>query len=88
MRKNQAEQRLQNCGMTLSDAIHVFIQQPLNGGGLPFIVTQHSREALRRQAIARLMSKIRKGRDSVRSESDWVSEEEMPTHFGIGVEAE
>lgn len=88
MLKNQAEHRLQNCGMTLTDAIHVFIQQPMNVGGLPFIVTQHSREALRGQAIARLMSKIRKGRDSVRSESDWVSEEEMPTHFGIGVEAE
>ena len=88
MRKNQAEHRLQNCGMTLTDAIHVFIQQPMNVGGLPFIVTQHSREALRGQASARLMSKIRKGRDSVRSESDWVSEEEMPTHFGIGVEAE
>ena len=88
MRKNQAEQRLQNCGMTLTDAIHVFIQQPMNVGGLPFIVTQHNREALRGQAIARLMSKIRKGRDSVRSESDWASEEEMLTHFGIGVEAE
>ena len=88
MRKNQADHRFQNCGMTLTDAIHVFIQQPMNVGGLPFIVTQHSREALRGQAIARLMSKIRKGRDSVRSESEWVSEEEMPTHFGIGVEAE
>lgn len=88
MRKNQAEHRFQNCGMTLTDAIHVFSQQSMNVGGLPFIVTQHSREALRGQAIARLMSKIRKGRDSVRSESDWVSEEEMPTHFGIGVEAE
>ena len=42
MRKNQAEHRLQNCGMTLTDAIHVFIQQPMNVGGLPFIVTQNT----------------------------------------------
>lgn len=54
MRKNQAEQRFQNCGMTLTDA----------------------------------HEQIRKGRDSVRSESGWVSEAETPTHFGIGVEAE
>jgi len=86
--KNQAEQLFQNCGMTLTDAINVFIQQAMNAGGMPFIVTQNSREALRDQAIARLMSEIQKGRDSVRSESDWVSEEEMLAHFGIGVDAE
>jgi len=86
--KNQAEQLFQNCGMTLTDAINVFIQQAMNAGGMPFIVTQNSREALRDQAIARLMIEIQKGRDSVRSESDWVSEEEMLAHFGIGVDTE
>lgn len=86
--KNQAEQLFQNCGMTLTDAINVFIQQAMNAGGMPFIVTQNSREALKDQAIARLMSEIQKGRDSVRSESDWVSEEEMLAHFGIGVDGE
>ena len=86
--KNQAEQLFQNCGMTLTDAINVFIQQAMNAGGMPFIVTQNSREALKDQAIARLMSEIQKGRDSVRSESDWVSEEEMLAHFGIGVDVE
>ena len=86
--KNQAEQLFQNCGMTLTDAINVFIQQALNAGGMPFIVTQNSREALKDQAMARLMSEIQKGRDSVRSESDWVSEEEMLAHFGIGADTE
>lgn len=81
--KNQAEQIFQNCGMTLTDAINVFIQQSMNVGGLPFVVNQNSREALRNQAIAQLMLEIQKGRDSVRSESDWVSEEEMLAHFGI-----
>ena len=47
--------------MTLTDAINVFSPQPMNVGGLPFIVTQHSREALRGQAIARLMSKSGRG---------------------------
>ena len=41
--KNQAEQLFQNCGMTLTDAINVFIQQSMNVGGMPFIVTQNSR---------------------------------------------
>lgn len=81
--KNQAEQIFLNCGMTLTDAINVFIQQSMNVGGLPFVVNQNSREALRNQAIAQLMLEIQKGRDSVRSESDWVNEEEMLAHFGI-----
>ena len=81
--KSQAEQIVQNCGMTLTDAINIFIQQSMNVRGLPFIVTQDSKEALRNQAIAQLMCEIQKGRDSVRSEGDWVSEEEMLTHFGI-----
>ena len=81
--KSQVEQIFQNCGMTLTDAINIFIQQSINVGGLPFIVTQDSKEALRNQAIAQLMCEIQKGRDSVRSEGDWVSEEEMLAHFGI-----
>ena len=81
--KRQAEQLFQSCGMTLTDAINVFIQQAMNVGGMPFIVTQNSREALRDQAFAQLMREIQKGRDSVRSESDWVTEEEMLAHFGI-----
>ena len=81
--KSQAEKIFQNCGLTLTDAINIFIQQSMNVGGLPFIVSQNSREALRDQAIAQLMSEIQKGRNSVRSETDWASEEEMLAHFGI-----
>ena len=86
--KCQAEQLFQNCGMTLTDAINVFLQQAMNVGGMPFIVTQNSREVLKDQALARLMQEIQAGRDSVRSEGDWVSEEEMLAHFGIGADAQ
>ena len=81
--KSSLEQMYANCGMTLTDAINVFFQQSINAGGLPFIVTQSSKEALRDQAIAKLMGEIRAGRDSVKSESDWVSDEEMRARFGI-----
>ena len=86
--KNRAEKVFQNCGMTLTDAINVFIQQAMNVGGMPFMVTQNSREALRDQAIAQLMSEIRKGRESVKTGADWVSEEEMLARFGLGEAAE
>ena len=71
-----------NCGMTLTDAINIFIQQSINVEGLPFLVTQRSKEALREQAITLLMAELKKGEDSVRSDTDWVSEEEMLAVFG------
>lgn len=81
--KTEAEKVFSRCGLTFTDAVNVFLQQALNVGGMPFIVSSNSREALRNQAIAILMSEIKKGRDSVRSESDWVSEEEVLSHFGV-----
>ena len=81
--KHEAERIFSQCGMTMTDAVNVFLQQTLNVGGMPFIVTSDSKEALRNQAIAVLMAEIQKGRDSVKSESDWVSEEEMLSHFGV-----
>lgn len=81
--KSEAERIYAECGMTLTDAINVFLQQTLNAGALPFVVTSNSKDALRDQAMAQLMAEIQKGRDSVKSESDWVSEEEMLSHFGV-----
>ena len=40
--KNCVEDIYARCGMTLTDAINVFIQQTINTVGLPLIVTQHS----------------------------------------------
>lgn len=81
--KARVEQMYEQSGMSLTDAINCFIQQSLNVGGLPFVVTQNSQEALRNMAIAQLMTEIRAGHDSVKTESDWVSEEEMMSRLGI-----
>ena len=81
--KSEAERIFSECGLTLTDAVNVFLQQTLNVGGMPFVVTSDSREALRNQAIAMLMAEIQKGRDSVRTPEDWVSEDEMLRHFEV-----
>ena len=80
--KKRLEEIYANCGMTLTDAVNVFIQQSINVEGLPVLVTQSSKEALREQAIALLMTELKKGEDSVRSDTDWISEEEMLAEFG------
>ena len=83
--KNRAEDIYSRCGMTLTDAINVFLQQSLNVGGLPLLVTQNSKEALREQAIAILMSELKKGKDSVKSDKVWISEKDILAEFGADI---
>lgn len=81
--KERVEDIYAKCGMTLTDAINAFIQQSLNVEGLPFIITQNSKDALREQAISKLMIELKKGEDSVQSESDWITEEEILKKLGV-----
>ena len=39
--------------------------------------------AIRQQAIALLLADVKAGEDSVKSESDWISEEDMLNEFGV-----
>lgn len=80
--KKEVETIYANCGMTLTDAFNAFLQQTINVGGMPFIVNQNSAEVLKQQALAILMAELKAGEDSVKSDSDWISEEEMLAEFG------
>ena len=46
-------------------------------------MNQNSEEVMRQQAIALLLAEIKAGEDSVKSESDWISEEDMLSEFGV-----
>lgn len=83
--KKQVESLYAKCGMTLTDAVNAFFQQSLNVGGLPFLMNENSKEFIRQQAIALLMAEIKAGEDSVKSESDWITEEELLSEFGVQV---
>ena len=82
----QIKERVENIyaasGMTLTDAINIFIQQSINVEGLPFIVSKNSKDALRQQAIAQLMLELKKGEDSIKNEADWILEEEVLERLG------
>ena len=79
--KKQVESLYAKCGMTLTDAVNAFFQQSLNVGGLPFLMNQNSEEVIRQLAL--LLAEIKAGEDSVKSESDWISEEDMLSEFGV-----
>ncbi len=80
--KKEVETLYAQSGMTFTDAVNAFIQQSINVGGLPFLINQNSKEALREQAIALLMAELEKGEKSVKFESDWISEGDILTEFG------
>lgn len=83
--KEYVENIYARCGLTLTDAINIFIQQSINVEGMPLVVTQNSKEALKEQAIAILMTELKKGEDSVRTSEDWISEENILAEFGVNV---
>ncbi len=78
--KSSVEDIYAKCGMTLTDAFNLFLQQTMNVEGLPFIVSPNSGELLREQAINILMSELKKGEESAEKEG-WISEEEMMEEF-------
>lgn len=74
--KSRAEAVFATYGLTLTDAVNIFIQQSLNTNGLPFLLSPENSEYLRAKAEARLMAELQAGRDSVKSDDDWFSEED------------
>lgn len=81
--KAKVEDIYAHCGMTLTDAVNIFIQQSINIGGMPLIVTQNSKEALKQQAIAVLMSELKKGEDSVKNKGDVIDIDDIAKDFGV-----
>jgi len=74
--KRQAEDMFSAYGLTLTDAVNIFIQQSLTEKGLPFLLSPENGAYQKAKAAARLMREIDKGWDSVKSEQDWVLEKE------------
>ena len=74
--KSQAESIFATYGLSLTDAVNIFIQQSLNANGLPFLLSPENAEYMKAKAVQRLMAEIQSGWDSVKSDNDWISEEE------------
>lgn len=69
-------------GMTLTDAVNLFIQQSLNMGGLPFLVSAENAGYMKAKAMRQLLSEAQKGWDSAEADG-WVSEEDACRQLGI-----
>ena len=59
--KDAAEELFSRCGLTLSDALNLFIQQSLNHEGIPFEISGQTRKMTREEAVQTLLSELEKG---------------------------
>ncbi len=83
--KRRAEAVYAGYGLTLTDAVNIFIQQSLNENGLPFLLSPENLEYKKAKAWKHLMSEVEKGWQSAEKDG-WVSLEEIEAEFGIADE--
>ena len=84
--RKRAEAVYAGCGLTLTDAINIFLQQSINVDGLPFVVTRKSKAAKFEQAVNHLMAEIAAGEESAK-ENGWIDEADILSEFGAGKRA-
>ena len=80
--KRTVEEIYARTGMTLTDAFNTFIQQSINVEGLPFIITQNSKEALREQALAMVMMDLKRAEERADKEG-WIDAEDLERELGV-----
>ena len=68
-------------GLTLTDAINVFLQQSINANGLPFLVSPDNADFMRAKAAKQLMTELQKGLDSA-DKKGWIAEEDADRLLG------
>ena len=70
--RKQVEEIYEKNGLSLTQAINIFIQQSLNSGGLPFPVSEDNAEIIKAKSMERLMKELEAGKNSgeVISEKD------------------
>lgn len=80
--KKRLENIYAKTGMTLTEAFNTFIQQSLNVEGLPFLVTQNSKDVLREQALAVLMMDLKNAEERANKEG-WIDADELERELEV-----
>lgn len=80
--KRKAEEVFAACGLTMTDAVTIFLQQAINVRGMPLLIMEDSKEALRQQSIAMLMARLYRSNSSVDDFDCWLTEQDVMKEFG------
>ena len=79
--KDAAEELFSRCGLTLSDALNLFIQQSLNCDGIPFEISGNRHNISRGQALDILLAKLDDSMQS--SKKTTFTSDEIRKRYGI-----
>ena len=79
--KDAAEELFSRCGLTLSDALNLFIQQSLNCNGIPFEIRGNRRSISKEQALDILLAKLDDSSQS--SKKTAYTSDEVRKRYGI-----
>ena len=77
--RREIEEIYSQSGLTLTQAINIFIQQSINAGGFPFPVTSDNAELLRAKSLERLMKELEAGKES----GDLIDEQDVYSRLGV-----
>ena len=77
--RKTAETIFAGCGLTMTQAINLFLQQSINAGGLPFSVKAPTDEDKHAWAVERLREELDRGLEC----STFYDEEEIYRMFGV-----
>ncbi|MDD6489261.1 MAG: type II toxin-antitoxin system RelB/DinJ family antitoxin [Clostridia bacterium] len=80
--RSEIEEIYAKNGLTLTQAINIFIQQSINVGGLPFSVTEDNAEYIKAQSMKRLMQELEYGKNS----GELIDESEVYKMLGVNEE--
>ena len=77
--RKEVETVYEKNGLSLTQAINIFIQQSINSGGLPFQVSDENAELIKAKSMERLMKELEIGKAS----GDVINEEEAYAMLGV-----
>lgn len=84
-KKKKAEALYTRYGLTLTDAVNIFIQQSLNEDGLPFLLSPENMEYKKAKAMRHLMAEVEKGWQSADKEG-WQTLDQVEAELGLADE--
>jgi len=77
--RKEVEAVYEKNGLSLTQAINIFIQQSINTGGLPFQVNDDNAELIKAKSMERLIKELEIGKAS----GDVVSEKDVYSILGV-----
>ena len=78
--KDAAEELFNRCGLTLTDALNLFIQQSLNHGGIPFEISGRTKIMSKQEALDVLLSELDRG---VKSGTSAYTTDDLRKRYGV-----